>query len=194
MGEPVDHGAGRGEDGRTARAARVLAVLRDLWGDEPPPGQDPELAWLVDALAVDDAHGRENGYVVRGDAITVTSLAHWLTSPQFPDEQTGAWQWDSATGRVQLDELASRVLGVGRGPVGFERLALDVHPGDRAQVEQAVRRAATTGEPFRVTFRGRSPQGEWLWRTSAGRRVSATGAGVVLVGFVTVHQQVLPVE
>ncbi|MEZ0491025.1 PAS domain-containing protein [Kineococcus sp. TBRC 1896] len=176
------------QGGRSLRARRVLAVLRDLWGDEPPPGPDPELAWLVDALAVDDAHGREDGLVVHGDGVALSSLADWLGAPRFAEEHTGAWQFDTASGRVLLDEEGSRVLGVGREAVGGERLMLDVHPVDRANVERVFERAAAAGTAFRVTYRGRSPLGEWLWRTSTGRRVSVGPEGAVLVGFTTVHE------
>jgi PAS domain-containing protein len=172
---------------RSLRAQRVLAVLRDLWGDERPPGQDPELAWIVDALAVDDAHGREDGFVVHSDGLALTSLADWLGAPLSADEQTGAWQLDTATGRVVVHERGSAVLGVGRQSVGVERLMLDVHPADRAQVQRAFDRAVADGTPFRVTYRGRSPLGEWLWRTSTGRRLTSGPAGAVLVGFTTVH-------
>ena len=175
----------RGDPSR--RAERVLAVLRELWGDEPPPGPDPDLAWLVDALAVDDAHGREEGLVVHSDAIALSSLADWIGAPHVADEHTAAWQLDTATGRVLLDEEGGRVLGVGREAVGVERLMLDVHPADRANVERAFERAASAGTPFRVTYRGRSPLGEWLWRTSTGRRLAAGPPGAVLVGFTTVH-------
>ena len=177
----------RGED-RTARAVRVLAGLKQLWGDEPPPGEDSDLAWLVDALAIDDAHGREDGFVVRSDAITLTSLAQWLTAPQFPDEHTGAWQYEADTGRVCFDEQAQRVLGIPGSATSVERMLLDVHPSDRDHVQVSLHRAATTGEHFRVTFRARSPLGDWHWRTSTGRRVQTATGGVVL-GFVTVHQR-----
>lgn len=182
----------RGEE-RTARAGRVLAALKHLWGDEPPPGEDSDLAWIVDALAIDDAHGREDGYVVRSDAITLTSLAQWLTAPQFPDEHTGAWQYDAATGRVCFDDQARAVLGISGPVTSVERVLLDVHPTDRAHVEESLRRAAETGEHFRATFRARSPSGDWHWRTGTGRRVD-TGSGGVVLGFVTVHQRPVGVE
>lgn len=182
----------RGED-RMVRARRVLAALKHLWGDEPPPGEESDLAWLVDALAVDDAHGREDGYVVRSDSITLTSLAQWLTAPQFPDEHTGAWQYDARTGRVCFDDQARTVLGIAGQATNVERVLLDVHPTDRAHVEESLHRAATIGEHFRVTFRARSPLGDWHWRTSTGRRVETAEGGVVL-GFVTVHQRPVEVE
>lgn len=176
---------------RPARAVRVLTALKHLWGDEPPPGEDSELAWIVDALAVDDAHGREDGYVVRSDAITLTSMAQWLTSPQFPDEHTGAWHYDAATDRVRFDDQARAVLGISAAATSLQRVLLDVHPSDRAPVQEALRRSAETGEPFRATFRARSPSGGWHWRTGTGRRVQ-TDTGGVVIGFVTVHPR--PVE
>lgn len=194
MTERNDRGSLQHGDERTARAARVLAVLKDLWGDEPPPGEDADLAWLVDALAIDDAHGREDGYVVRSDTITLTSLAQWLTTPQFSDENSGVWQYDPVTERMSFDHVASAALGLSRSNVGLARAMLDVHPGDRDRVEGGLRRAAATGEHFRVTLRGRSPQGDWVWRTSTGRRLVADDGAVQVIGFVTVHQQAVRVD
>ncbi|WP_432561019.1 PAS domain-containing protein [Kineococcus sp. SYSU DK003] len=193
MQASFDQGSSEHGDARSARAARVLAVLKNLWGDEPPPGADPDLAWLVDALAVDDAQGREDGYLVRGDDISLTSLANWLTAPQFSDEDSGAWQFDPATGLMSLDEQAGQVLGLSQR-VGVERALLDVHPDDRADVERTLRRTAETGEHFRVTLRGRSPEGDWVWRTGTGRRLVGADGGVVVVGFVTVHRPRVPVD
>lgn len=194
MTESFDRGSHQRGDERTARAARVLAVLKDLWGDAPPPGEDADLAWLVDALAIDDAQGREGGYVVRSDAITLTSLAQWLTTPQFSEENSGVWQYDPVSEQMSFDQAASEVLGLSRSSVGLARALLDVHPSDRARVEQSLRRAAATGEHFRVTLRGRSPAGDWLWRTSTGRQLTTADGAVLVVGFVTVHQQAVTVD
>jgi PAS domain-containing protein len=188
-----DHGSPQPDD-RTARAARVLAALRDLWGDEPPPGEDPDLAWLVDALAIDDAHGRESGCVVRSDEMTLTTLAQWLSTPQFTDEDSAAWDFDPTTDLMSFDDRGRTVLGLGPTGVRLERALLDVHPHDRDHVEGALRSAAATGEHFRITLRGRSPEGRWLWRTSTGRRIVDADGQVRVVGFVTVHRDRVPVE
>lgn len=61
-------------DRRRARARRVLGLLHDLWGDELPPGAEPHLTVVLDALAGDDDLGARNGYVVQGDGLTYAAL------------------------------------------------------------------------------------------------------------------------
>lgn len=193
MTKSFDHGSSQGDE-RTVRAGRVLAALRDLWGDEPPPGENADLAWLVDALAIDDAHGRQDGCLVRSDEISLATLAQWLTTPQFSDEDSGAWDFDPETDLMGFDHQGASVLGLAPTAVRLERAMLDVHPHDRDHVETALRRAAGTGEHFRVTLRGRSPDGKWLWRTSTGRRLISPDGTVRVVGFVTVHRDRVAVD
>jgi PAS domain-containing protein len=64
------------------RAEQVRSDLQALWGDGPPPGPDARTTELVDALALDDDHGRRNGLLVQGDAIPFHLLVRLLsTSP-----------------------------------------------------------------------------------------------------------------
>lgn len=127
-----------------------------------------------------DAHGREDGYVVRSDAITLTSMAQWLTSPQFPDEHAGARYYDAATGWVRFDDQARAVLGIAAAATSLQRVLLDVHPSDRAHVQDGLHRSAETGEHFRAAFRAHSPAGGWHWRTGTGRRLQTETGGVVI--------------
>lgn len=60
---------------RLRRAEAVRAGLREMWGDEPPPGPDHDLTELVDGLALDDDLGRRHGLLVQGDGLTLTTLA-----------------------------------------------------------------------------------------------------------------------
>lgn len=64
------------------RAERVLAEMHELWGDEMPPGPDPETTALVDTLAIDDDRGRRQGLLVQGDAVPFHLLTRLMsTSP-----------------------------------------------------------------------------------------------------------------
>ncbi|PRY10032.1 PAS domain-containing protein [Kineococcus rhizosphaerae] len=62
------------------RAEQVRSDLAQLWGDEAPPGPDPQMTSLVDALALDDDHGRRSGVLVQGDAIPFPVLVRLLLS------------------------------------------------------------------------------------------------------------------
>lgn len=60
------------------RAERVAALLVQLWGDRPPPSPNPQLTTLIDAMAGDDEHGRDDQLVVHGDNLTYRQLARAL--------------------------------------------------------------------------------------------------------------------
>jgi len=57
------------------RAEQVRLLLDGLWGDESPPGRDPRLTVLVDALTGDDESGRAEQVVVQGDGLSYRQLA-----------------------------------------------------------------------------------------------------------------------
>jgi hypothetical protein len=78
--EPTGGRRGRRLD-LAVRAALVHSGLRRLWGDEPPPAPDPELALLTDAVSLDDEAGIRSGLVVQSDALSVECLARLVSAP-----------------------------------------------------------------------------------------------------------------
>jgi hypothetical protein len=60
------------------RATHITNVLRLLWGDELPPGQDPVQTVMTDAAHIDDEHGRAHDLIVQGDGLTVEVLHRLL--------------------------------------------------------------------------------------------------------------------
>ncbi|NAZ83476.1 hypothetical protein GTR02_16795 [Kineococcus sp. R8] len=60
------------------RAERVRTTLEALWGDDLPDTPDPVTTVLVDAVAVDDQLGVDDGLVVQGDGLTDAHLARVL--------------------------------------------------------------------------------------------------------------------
>lgn len=173
------------EHQRWMRAEHVLGLLRELWGDAPPPGANPELTLLVDALSADDAQGRQNGYVVHGDEIRYSDVC----PTALPEVRTGAWTLDPATGKLSFDITSLELLGV---PDADSLVMLDdvlaerLHPDDRVRVGEALARTAQTGEPYRAVYRSRL-RGGWQWITSVGRLVRPPGADAVVIGFLVVH-------
>ena len=71
------------------RAERVAALLVQLWGDRPPPSSNPQLTTLVDAVAGDDEHGREDGLVVHGDELSHQRLVRALRHRGSLEEALG---------------------------------------------------------------------------------------------------------
>jgi hypothetical protein len=66
------------------RAERVRTVLEGLWGEDLPGGPEPGLTVLVDAVALDDRHGTEEGIVVQGDGLGHEVLARLLADVRDP--------------------------------------------------------------------------------------------------------------
>lgn len=60
------------------RAERALALLQQLWGDEPPPGPNSSLTALLDAIAGDDDNARQDHLVSHGDGLSYELLADLL--------------------------------------------------------------------------------------------------------------------
>lgn len=58
----------------TGRARQTITALRDVWGTELPPGPDPTLTVMTDAVAFDDDHGRNLALVVQGDQLPLTAV------------------------------------------------------------------------------------------------------------------------
>ncbi|WP_432544974.1 PAS domain-containing protein [Kineococcus sp. SYSU DK002] len=116
------------------RAEQVRADLEGLWGDEPPPGPDPELTSLVDALALDDDHGRRAGLLVQGDAIPFRALVRLLLTspageavlPELPPELRA--RVDLAAATADPDALVTRVVDRGVPPTPSGAFALHLEP------------------------------------------------------------------
>lgn len=72
------------------RAERALVLLRQLWGDQPPPGPHAELLALVDAIAGDDERGQREHLVCQPDGLTYETLAHLLQLARSPQPSAAA--------------------------------------------------------------------------------------------------------
>jgi len=66
------------------RAENVRTALEALWGDELPDSPDPVTTVLVDAVAVDDQRGSDDGLVVQGDGLSYAELARVLADVRSP--------------------------------------------------------------------------------------------------------------
>ncbi|NIZ89826.1 hypothetical protein [Kineococcus rubinsiae] len=66
------------------RAEGVRAALEALWGDQLPDSPDPVTTVLVDAVAVDDQLGLDDGLVVQGDGLSCAALARIVADVRSP--------------------------------------------------------------------------------------------------------------
>jgi len=65
----------------------VRSDIRELWGDEMPPTEDPPLTIFTDAVALDDQHGSADGLVVQGDGLRLEVLARLLADGPDPAQR-----------------------------------------------------------------------------------------------------------
>jgi PAS domain S-box-containing protein len=87
-----------------------------------------------------------------------------------------------------VSEGADELLGYStreleRGTVDYETDV--IHPDDRAGVRQRVETRIRAGEPFEVTYRARTKDGDVRWLWERGRAVETNGDEVSLEGFIT---------
>ncbi len=125
------------------------------------------------------ADGTRSGVVAHGSDVTEQVRAR--RSVERLEERlrlalaaadVGTWDFDPATGALELDERARRMLGVeAEAPVGPERIVEGLHPDDRRRMEVAARKALdpATGGAFQVESRVERPGSETCWIRASGR-------------------------
>ena len=90
----------------------------------------------------------------------------------------GSWTWNVGADHVVWSAELHRIYGLPdeAGPVSFDDYVGRVHPDDREQVVDAVRRAVETLQPFEHNYRILWPDGTVRWVHAAGE-VTAQGTG-----------------
>jgi signal transduction histidine kinase len=95
----------------------------------------------------------------------------------------GSWTWDIGSDRVTFSEELYRVYGLEPGvPLGYETILSVIHPGDRARIDQAVRAALASGEPFALDYRVVPRAGTQRWLDGRARVVMGPRGAVRMVG------------
>jgi len=206
------------EHQRRMRAERVRDFLLELWGDGPPPGPDPVLMSLVDAIGLDDALGHRDQLVTQDDGMSYALVAELVRRAEtgegaaglalpprlvarmataqreeqpcnlltpLPGENTGAWEYDPASGTVGWDAVCSSNLGHGAVPARVPlAVALnDVHPEDRPRVQRSLDRSVTTGVPYSERYRTLVPGGGHRLVVAQGRVVASVQDTPRLTGY-----------
>lgn len=100
----------------------------------------------------------------------------------------GLWEWDTASGTMELDARCHEILG--HGP-RVERMAFAdwsqlIHPNDRQAVLSLLQRQVELGEPFGAELRLRKADGAWRWAEIRGQVTpSGLSNGVLVIGTLT---------
>lgn len=192
------------EDGSPFREEEhpVEAVLRTgiahwnvLMGVQPP---DRPAVWL--RVSVEPLRGKDGS--VQGAVVTFADATEERRAAEELRENReqlasvleagsdGYWDWEVATGRIQMSARMSAILG---GPaietVGYAWTWPDrVDPEERAQVERGLA-AAAAGKVGKidVQYRVRISGGAWKWLRARGKVVErgANGEPVRLAGIIS---------
>ena len=85
----------------------------------------------------------------------------------------GVWDWDLVRNRLTWSERALAIAGYGPDKVvdGPDFFADRIHPEDQKKVSEAASRHLETGAPYRVEYRFRRADGEYIWCRSSGQAV-----------------------
>ncbi len=96
----------------------------------------------------------------------------------------GSWHWDISTDVVTWSDELFRMYGLEPQSVAvtYPSFLESVHPEDRASVDETVRHAYLTGEPFAFDHRIVRPDGSVAWCHGQGEVVTAAGQAVRMVG------------
>lgn len=98
--------------------------------------------------------------------------------------EAGLWSLDLQSGDVWSTGKTLELMGLNPGGLdSFEEILQVVHPEDRAELQQAIRRAIDTGENYRHEYRVVFPDGSTRWIAGRGRvHHGPTGAPDRLMG------------
>jgi PAS domain S-box-containing protein len=97
----------------------------------------------------------------------------------------GAWEWDVATDRVTWSPTLEEIHMMAPGSFAGTREAAiaDIHPEDRAQLEEKLHAAVTGGKKYEIQYRSILPDGSICWLETNGRVMEdAEGRPVRMVG------------
>ena len=82
----------------------------------------------------------------------------------------GTWVWDIPTGELEFGKTTRTLWGLPEGEsVTFDAAMAQVHPEDKAGLEQALEDAFNEKAPYNYTFRVTPPDGSERWLAGRGK-------------------------
>ena len=87
--------------------------------------------------------------------------------------QDGLWDWDISTGQEYWSPRFKELLGYGVDEIDatYTNFLSLLHPDDRPQTKEAIRRHIENREPYDIELRMRKKLGEYCWFRSRGQAV-----------------------
>ncbi|GAB3469236.1 PAS domain-containing protein [Kineococcus endophyticus] len=165
-------------DDQRRRAERVMHLLQQLWGDDLPPGPEPELTVLIDAVAGDDHMGAQDGYVVQSDRLSYDALAVLLRRSTAPALTAGTLPRELLTRVFAATHHPGTRHGSDRstsGDVPHHSGRLSIHrwpdeyrdlDRDAAQPRTALRQEPPEGRRTHLTLAGEPRDGHGQLRSA----------------------------
>ncbi|MDP3426688.1 MAG: PAS domain-containing protein, partial [Humidesulfovibrio sp.] len=94
----------------------------------------------------------------------------------------GVWDWHVETGEVFFSASWYTMLGYGPNelPHAYETWTSLIHPEDKDQAEEIIRRHLVSKEPFSMEFRLRTKAGGWTWVLDRGQVIQQDDSGKAL--------------
>ncbi len=96
----------------------------------------------------------------------------------------GSWEWDLRSDAITWSDELYGIFGVEQGtaPLSYDPYLEQVHPEDRARVDETVRQAYADGRPFAVEHRVVRPDGSERVVSGSGRVLFEGDEPVMMVG------------
>ena len=96
----------------------------------------------------------------------------------------GSWEWDVRSDAIAWSDELYRIFGLEQGtaPLSYSPYLEQVHPEDRARVDETVRQAFADGQPFAVEHRVVRPDGRERVVLGKGRALFEGDEPVSMVG------------
>jgi PAS domain S-box-containing protein len=96
----------------------------------------------------------------------------------------GSWEWDIRSDRITWSDELFRIFGLEQGaePLSYSPYLEQVHPDDRARVDETVRRARADRKSFAVEHRVVRPDGSERIVSGRGRVIYEGDEPVTMVG------------
>lgn len=100
--------------------------------------------------------------------------------------RTGTWEWEAASGRIELSHEAGAMHGLGRATTlaDLEAFIDLAHPDDQPALRQALARAIHDRGQFQIEYRIGPPDGSARWIHGVGRVFAERGVPQRLLGIV----------
>lgn len=167
------------EDRPTVRTLRTGQALRAESIGIVLPGAP--VRWLLtNTQPLRDAAGRMTGVASSVIDVTEQRDQQQLLSIAVESAALGVWQWDFASGRLEVNERFYALLGYASGSLELTaRTLVDlIHPDDLEAMSRALRaNLRDSRRPVHVQMRVRHADGRWRWMLFSGTVVSRDGRG-----------------